>query len=41
MLVGPSFQLISSRVEDGQVDALLELDPELAELAGIFEPIAA
>jgi hypothetical protein len=41
MLVGASFQLISSRVEDGQVDALLELGPELAELAGIFEPIAA
>jgi AcrR family transcriptional regulator len=41
MLVGASFHLISSRVEDGQVDALLELGPELAELAGIFEPIAA
>jgi hypothetical protein len=41
MLVGASFQLISSRVEDGQVEALLELGPELAELAGIFEPIAA
>jgi AcrR family transcriptional regulator len=41
MLVGASFQLISSRVGDGQVDALLELGPELAELAGIFEPIAA
>ena len=41
MLVGASFQLISSRVEDGQVDGLLELGPELAELAGIFEPIAA
>jgi AcrR family transcriptional regulator len=41
MLVGASFQLISSRVEDGQVDALLDLGPELAELAGIFEPIAA
>jgi AcrR family transcriptional regulator len=41
MLVGASFQLISSRVEDGQIDALLDLGPELAELAGLFEPIAA
>jgi AcrR family transcriptional regulator len=41
MLVGASFQLISSRVEEGEIDALLELGPELAELAGIFEPIAA
>ncbi|HET7049294.1 MAG TPA: hypothetical protein VFI54_13610 [Solirubrobacteraceae bacterium] len=41
MLVGASFQLIASRVEDGQIDALPELGPELAELAGIFEPIAA
>jgi hypothetical protein len=41
MLLGASFQLISSRVEDGRIDALPELGPELAELAGIFEPIAA
>jgi AcrR family transcriptional regulator len=41
MFVGATFQLISSRVEDGQIDALPELAPELAELAGIFEPIAA
>jgi AcrR family transcriptional regulator len=41
MLVGASFQLIASRVEDGQIDALPELGPDLAELAGIFEPIAA
>jgi hypothetical protein len=41
VLVGASFQLISSRVVDGQIDGLPELAPELAELAGIFEPIAA
>jgi hypothetical protein len=41
MLVGASFQMIASRVRDGQIDALPELGPELAELAGIFEPIAA
>jgi AcrR family transcriptional regulator len=41
MLVGASFQLISSRVEDGRINELPELGPELAELAGIFEPIAA
>jgi AcrR family transcriptional regulator len=41
MLVGASFQLISSRVADGQIDELPELGPELAELAGIFEPVAA
>ena len=41
LLVGASFHLISSRVEDGQIDGLLELGPELAQLAGMFEPIAA
>ena len=41
MLLGASFQLISSRVEGGRIDALPELGPDLAELAGIFEPIAA
>lgn len=33
LLVGASFHLIASRVQ--------ELGPELAELAGMFEPIAA
>jgi hypothetical protein len=28
-------------LENGQIDSPLELGPELAELAGIFEPIAA
>jgi AcrR family transcriptional regulator len=41
MLVGASFQLISSRVEDGLIDTLPDLGSELGELAGIFEPIAA
>jgi len=41
MLVGASFQLISSRVEEGRIDTLADLGSELAELAGIFEPIAA
>ena len=41
LLVGASFHLIASRVQDGQIDELLELGPELAELAGMFEPIAA
>jgi AcrR family transcriptional regulator len=41
MLVGATFQLISAHVEDGQIDALPELGPELAEMAGMFEPIAA
>ena len=41
MLVGASFQLISSRVADGQIDELPDLGRELAELTGLFEPIAA
>lgn len=41
MFLGATFQLISSRVEDGQIEALPELGRELAELAGTFEPIAA
>jgi AcrR family transcriptional regulator len=41
MLVGASFHMIASRVEDGQIDELLELGPKLAELAGMFQPIAA
>ena len=41
LLVGASFQLISSHVAEGQIDELPELAPELAELAGIFEPLAA
>lgn len=41
MFIGASFQLISSRVTDGQIDALPDLGRELAELTGVFEPIAA
>lgn len=41
MLIGACFQLISSRVEDGQIDELPDLGRELVELAGVFEPIAA
>ena len=41
ILVGASFQLISSRVADGQIDELSDLGLELADLAGLFEPIAA
>ena len=41
LLIGASFHLIASRVQGGQIDELPELGPELAELAGMFEPIAA
>jgi hypothetical protein len=41
MLVGASFQLISSRVAEGQIDQLPDLGAELAEVTGLFEPVAA
>jgi AcrR family transcriptional regulator len=38
MLLGASFHLIATRIAEGRIDALPELDGELAELAGMFEP---
>ena len=41
MLLGASFHLIATRVADGRVDDLPDLCGELAELTGMFEPLAA
>jgi hypothetical protein len=41
MLLGASFHLIASQVADGRIRELPELSAELAQLADMFEPIAA
>jgi hypothetical protein len=41
MLLGACFQLISAHACEGGIEELPELAPELAELASVFEPVAA
>lgn len=41
MLLGASFHVIANHVTDGRIEDLPELAPELAELAGVFEGLAA
>jgi AcrR family transcriptional regulator len=41
MMLGASFHLIATHVAEGNIDDLPDLAPELAELAGMFEGLAA
>jgi hypothetical protein len=41
LLIGASFQMISSAVAEGRIDELPELEDELISRANVFQPVPA